>query len=131
MNDHDGVPQLAYALCRVAARLLPAVHRDRYAEEWAADLAATDHPDALTYSLSVLGHALPLRLTLTSRHEAERPWRCRLHLHAYATVHDNPDNARFTSHVCTRCGHIKDDWRGPNQVNDSLAWASSSSISHA
>ncbi len=131
MSGYESVPSLAYALCRIAARLLPAAHRGRYEEEWAADLAATDRDKALAYGLSVFWHALHLRLTLAGRLRTETPWRCRLHLHAYVTVHDNPDDRRFTSHVCTRCGHIKDDWRGPNRVNDSMAWASSSSISHA
>ncbi|MEP6650351.1 MAG: hypothetical protein ABJA74_10655 [Lapillicoccus sp.] len=52
------------------------------------------------------------------------PWSCQLHQHRYVTIHDNHEDWRATSHLCTRCGHIRDDWRGHGRAGDSLAWAS-------
>lgn len=58
------------------------------------------------------------------RDVADQSWFCLLHQHGYVTMHDNRDDWRATSHLCTRCGHIKDDWRGAGPAPASLAWAS-------
>ena len=87
-----------------------------------ADVAA-DPDHALGYATSVLAHAVTLRLTLMGWVHPERPLACRLGHHRFVTVHDNPENRRFTSHLCERCGFVKDDWRGGEQsVVESFAW---------
>lgn len=115
--------RVALALCRFAAIGLPVHEQERYTEEWEADLAA-DPAHALAYATSMVLHSPAMWLTVTGVSSPDRPLLCKLSRHHYVTVHDNPENRRFTSHVCTRCGHIKDDWRGPSPVNDGYAWGS-------
>jgi hypothetical protein len=120
----------ARAWCAVAARGLPRSVRSRFTEEWRADLAAEPN-HALRYATSLLTHVVQLRSAVSASGLAQnprKPWSCRLRLHRYVTVHDNPDNLRFTSHHCRRCGHIKDDWRGPSRVNDGAVWGASMGI---
>jgi hypothetical protein len=74
------------------------------------------------YAASVLTHSVALRQALPGGTIARTPTLCRLHLHRYVSVHDNPEDRRFTSHHCTRCGHVKDDWEGPSGVKEALAW---------
>ncbi len=113
---------LPAAVCGLAATLLPRSDRTRYAEEWRADLEAIDRDQQANFAWSVLSHAIPLRLTLTGHLHQERPWLCRLGRHHDVTVHDNPENMRFTSHHCDRCGRVKDSWRGAAPNADSYAW---------
>jgi hypothetical protein len=118
-SARDGLPE---ALCQLAATLLPRAERTRYLQEWRADV---DHdPDrGLRYATSVLAHALTLRWTITGRYHPERPLRCQLGGHRYLVVHDNPENHRFRSHQCVRCGRVKDDWLGTPRTDDGLAWS--------
>ena len=117
-----GIPRVAHTLCALAVAVLGRPDRARYREEWQADLAA-DPDHAVSYASSLLGHAVLLRLTLSGHLHPERPLSCRLGRHHYLTVHDNSENMRFTSHRCERCGDIKDDWRGREQVGpQSFAW---------
>jgi ribosomal protein L37E len=122
---------VARLLCAVAACGLPRYARGRFAQEWRADLA-TDPEHAVRYAASLLLHIVRLRAAVTARGAVRDrqavPVACRLRLHRYVTVHDNPENLRFTSHQCRRCGHIKDDWRGPNPVNDGVMWGASAGI---
>ncbi len=108
-------------LCRLAASALPRTVRARYAAEWQADLEA-DPLHSWAYATSVLLHVVALRLAVSQPSATRRPLRCRLHLHHDVSVHDNPDNRRFTSHVCTRCGRVKDDWQGAPEADDLSAW---------
>lgn len=107
---------LASAMCRLAAQSLPRDIRPRYAAEWRADLAASPG-QARGYALSILLHVLALRRELTVAASVTTPLRCRLRLHHEVTVHDNPEDPRFTSHHCTRCGRVRDDWRRPTPSN--------------
>lgn len=112
----------AHTLCALAVSVLARSDRPRYKEEWQADLAA-DPDHAVSYASSLLGHAVVLRLTLDGRLHPDRPLLCRLGRHHDVSVHDNPENMRFTSHRCERCGRVKDDWRGREQVvPESFAW---------
>ena len=113
---------LAHTLCALAVAVLARPDRSRYQEEWRADLAA-DPDHAVSYASSLLGHAVQLRLTVSGHLHPERPLLCRLGRHHDVSVHDNPENMRFTSHRCERCGRVKDDWRGREQVGpQSFAW---------
>lgn len=116
--------RLARVLCSVAVRLMPAGSRDRYAEEWRADVSA-DADHAVAYAVSVLLHAPMLRLTLDGVLRPELPRRCQLNVHHDEAIHDNPENRHATAYCCTRCGRIRDDWRRGNRVVDSFAWTNS------
>lgn len=108
-------------LCRLAAGALPRTVRARYAAEWQADLQA-DPAHTLAYSSSILWHVVALRLAVAQPGRGPVPLRCRMHLHHDVSVHDNPDDRRFTSHVCTRCGRIKDDWQNARKPDALSAW---------
>ncbi len=123
----DGLPA---AVCELAASLLPRSDRARYAEEWRADLQAIDRAQRAGFAWSVLSHAIPLRLTLAGRLHQERPLLCQLGRHHDVRVHDNPENMRFTSHRCDRCGRVKDSWRGPPSAADSYAWGAAAGGLH-
>ena len=113
---------LAARLCDLAADALAPEVRERYRSEWRADLAA-DPAQSLTYAVSIVSHLRLITAATTGREVTDLPWACRLHRHRYVTIHDNLEDWRSTSHLCTRCGHITDDWRGGRRTGDSLAWA--------
>ncbi len=110
MNTLTPKARLAVMLCDVAARALPEGARERYVEEWRADLSA-DPVYPLRYPVSILAHVLVLRWSLSGAVKRE-PLMCKLHLHHFVVIHDNAENRQATSHRCTRCGRITDDWRG-------------------
>lgn len=114
--------RVAEMFCALAVAVLARPDRARYRQEWQADLAI-DPDHAVSYASSLLRHAVQLRLTMSGHLHPDRPLPCRLGRHHDVTVHDNPENRRFTSHRCERCGRVKDDWRGREQVGPrSFAW---------
>lgn len=118
---HAATLAASRGLYRLAARALPRTVRDRYAAKWQADLR-TDPAQTWAYATSALLHVGALRLAVSEPGATRMPMRCRLHLHHDVSVHDNPDDRRFTSHVCTRCGRVKDDWHGAPKADDLRAW---------
>ncbi|HET7397798.1 MAG TPA: hypothetical protein VFJ94_04690 [Intrasporangium sp.] len=114
-------------LCRLTAVLLPRASRGRYLAEWRADLAA-EPEEALGYAWSVLIHVVELRRVVVNAGAGAVPLRCRLHLHAYVLVHDNPEDRKYVSRHCRRCGFIKDDGQAGGQPQTGLAWGASMGI---
>ncbi|MGO4596934.1 hypothetical protein [Terrabacter sp. 2RAF25] len=124
-------PVLAGLLCRLAAAALPRASRQRYLAEWRADLTdlAADSGQPFAYAWSILLHAVELRRVLAHAGASmSRPLRCRLHLHDFVAVHDSPEDRRYVSRHCRRCGYIKDDGRGASQPPDGLVWGASMGI---
>ena len=117
--------RVAQLILAVAAGALPRTARERYAQEWRADLAV-DPESALSYALSLLWRVGALRRAVIGT----RSVRYLLRWHDDVTVHDNPENRRFTSHVCQRCGRVEDDWKGPAPAADTWAWTASSGGLH-
>ncbi len=113
---------LASTLCDLAADALAPDVRERYRSEWRADLAA-DPAQGLAYAVGIVSHLRLITAAITGHDVTDLPWACRMHRHRYVTIHDNLEDWRSTSHLCTRCGHITDDWRGAGRTADSLAWA--------
>ncbi|GAA2500777.1 hypothetical protein [Terrabacter carboxydivorans] len=120
-----GPGAVAGLLCRAAAAVLPRDSRGRYLAEWRADLTAEPR-HTLRYACSVLVHVLELRRVVLGADAVPR--RCRLHLHAYVPVHDNPENRKYVSRHCRLCGYVKDDRRAGNHPEDGLAWGSSMGV---
>jgi hypothetical protein len=56
----EGIPRLAVQLVRRAVRQLPAEHRERYEEEWLAELQAV--PGVMTFKLT-----MAVRITCRAR----------------------------------------------------------------
>ncbi len=119
--DGDKRTMLAAALCDLAADALPPADRERYRSEWQSDVRA-DPVRGLRYSLSLVTHVHRLRATIAGRDVKDVPWPCVLHHHRFVTIHDNRENLRSISHLCTRCGYVKDEWRGAREARADIAW---------
>jgi hypothetical protein len=103
---------------RLAARALPAGElRDRYRQEFLAELHACRSGAQLRYAVAVLTHVLALRIAVggdrlrleSLRFGKHRPLLCRLHLHHFEPCH-NPDGEFYLR--CRRCGEDRDDPHG-------------------
>ena len=106
--------------CRVvelAARLLQAEQRQRYAMEFIAELYGMPRSQQVRHSIQVLTHAWGLRTVLTATsadHPQEgsmtlanrRPFRCLLRIHRWHWV-STEDGERYE--CCLRCGRDRTD----------------------
>ncbi|MDQ2782846.1 MAG: hypothetical protein M3Y26_09995 [Actinomycetota bacterium] len=119
--DGDKRAAFAAALCDLAADALPSDDRERYRSEWQADVRA-DPVGGLRYAISLVAHVVRLRATVAGRDVKDVPWPCVLRQHRFVTIHDNRENLRSISHLCTRCGYVKDEWRGARDARADLAW---------
>ncbi|GAA1878834.1 hypothetical protein [Lapillicoccus jejuensis] len=120
---------LGRAACGAAARLLPAEVRERYLDEWRADLAWAPQHEVLPYAVGVLARVLALRAALREDDAPGLPVLCRLHLHREIEVHDNPEDPQVVSRECCRCGRVRDAWFEPaGGPGDDLAWGLSQTI---
>ena len=101
--------------CRIvelAARILPADRRQRYAREFVAELYGMPRWQQLRHATQVLTHALALRAVLRATGPTisqedtmittRRPWRCRLRLHDW-DERENPETHEWYQ-ICLRCG---------------------------
>lgn len=115
--------------CRAAAQLLPTEVRERYLDEWRADLAWAPRHEVLPYAVGVLARVLALRAALRGDDRPALPVLCRLHLHREIEVHDNPEDPGVVSRECRRCGRVRDAWFEPGGgLGDDLAWGLSQTI---
>ena len=115
----------ARALVRLAAFALPVgAIRDRYRQEFLADLHGMTRSQQARYGAAVLGHAIPLRIAvrigyrrpLTKGSDViigqHRPILCRLNLHHHWHAESTSDGTRYLR--CTRCGK---DATGPTDTS--------------
>jgi hypothetical protein len=105
-------------LVRLAAHALPAGElRDRYRQEFLAELQACRPGARLPYSIGVLTHVLSLRMAVgagrlgleTAVFTRHRPLLCHLYLHHFEACH-NPDGEFYLR--CRRCGADRYDPEG-------------------
>ncbi len=110
-------------LVRAASHVLPAGElRERYRQEFLADLYDRRRTARLRYSLGVLTHVVPLRIAVgrgialeSAAFGGRRSLLCRLHLHHFDPCH-NPDGEFYLR--CRRCGADRYDPQGkPGDVN--------------
>ena len=119
----------AVAVVRLAAAVLPVgVIRDRYRQEFLADLAGMTGREQAGYSVLVLLHAIPLRVAvrigyrrpLTKGHDmvirTRKPLLCRLNIRHHWATESTSDGTRFAH--CSRCGK---DATGPLPISDDTA----------
>ncbi len=99
---------LAAALLWAATLLLPhGVSRNRYRQEFAAEMFGQPRRRQLAYSLRVCLHIWQLRTVLVHGAEAPRlPVLCRTNLHHYWEKHANEQHVPFQT--CPRCGREKE-----------------------
>jgi len=105
---------LAGGVVAIAVRVLPAAHRDRYSDEFRADLSVLMIGRQLPYAFGALVSAVPLRRAIkeTDSDEAARSvvyWKCRWGRHRWVRVNDdNPEQRKGIHKECTRCLKLKD-----------------------
>ncbi|MET3807538.1 hypothetical protein ABIB25_004564 [Nakamurella sp. UYEF19] len=101
---------LAQILIIIAVRAIPRDRRDRYEDEFRADLWLLTPRGQLVHAVSVLAGIIRLRRSL--KENAMRSisnWRCRIGLHHYVVVSDdNAENQKAFHLECTRCLKLKD-----------------------
>lgn len=119
---------VAHQIVGVAVRTLPASQRERYRQEFNADLHFIPPADQLRYASVVLTRTWSLRAALTERTFAtiggitmntnqRRPLSCRLHLKHHWRRCFTEDGARYTA--CTNCGKVlSKSWFGTNLAPD-------------
>jgi hypothetical protein len=132
-SEHDGARDTTPAarwpsrLVRLAARALPAgAARNRYRDEFLAELHGLPRRQQIRHARGVLAHAVALRAAVTAEPLAggldvvastavRMPLRCRLDLHHDWRTRRNEDGERFRQ--CTKCG--RDQYRGNGPQDES------------
>jgi hypothetical protein len=105
---------LSSGLIVVTTRLLPAHARDRYYDEFRADLCYLPWTTRTAHAAGLLLGAFSLRRALkehpmTTTAPTNVYWKCRIGRHHYRTVNDdNPENRRSTHLECMRCLKFKE-----------------------
>jgi len=110
---------------QAATRVLPRSTRDRYRQEFVAELYGLSRTRQLRHALRVFSRSWALRAAISAPSEATaadmeivfprrrpRPLYCRLIRHRWADFSSEDGSSRYRE--CTRCG---------KQANDSLRWA--------
>ena len=106
----------------LSTRVLPAeTARERYRQEFVAELHELDESRQLRYAARVVSRAWALRRAVTEENtmEAEhakqktRPLHCRLHLYHHHRKTSTEDGQVLLA--CVDCGHIKDNYLDPTQ----------------
>jgi len=116
---HPG--HLSGGVVAVAVWVLPTPCRDRYSDEFRADLSVLARGRQLPYALGTLAGALRLRRAIGATDSARAAravtyWKCRLGRHKWSVVNDdNPEQRGGTHRECSRCLKIKDETDFPHQ----------------
>ncbi|MGS0683659.1 hypothetical protein ACVBEQ_00655 [Nakamurella sp. GG22] len=104
----------ARILLAVVIRVLPAASRDRYREEFRAELAELSWSSQVFQAGTLLVGSFSLRKALRQVDVIDdltvtKSWRCRLRLHHYLPVQDDNPEMRGRAYLrCDRCGKPKD-----------------------
>ena len=104
----------AAALIWLAVRPLPAAYRDRYRDEFRAEVCCLRSRQQVSEAASVLAGCLRLCRALqegdmTTGLTHGKPIGCRLGRHHYQTVSgDNAENKRDRHRECLHCGKVKE-----------------------
>ena len=104
---------------RVSTSVLPAGQiRDRYRQEFDAELHELDHAKQLRFAAGVVSRAGSLRRAVTQENPMESehaqiktPLHCRLHLYHHHRTASTEDGHVYVE--CADCGHIKDNYDDP------------------
>src|SRR5262249_27134453 len=108
---------------QVATRVLPGATRERYRQEFLAELYGLSRARQLRYAFGVLSRSWALRAAINTPTEAtaadmeivfprrRRPLYCRLIRHYWVDLSSDDGSSRYRQ--CARCG---------KEANDSLRW---------
>jgi hypothetical protein len=104
---------VARAIVGLAVETLPAEHRNRYENEFLAELSYIPAPEQRRYALRVLAGSWTLRNALHDQPMPTeevvimgRPLRCRLRMHAWRVRHNEEDATPYEQ--CARCHAERD-----------------------
>jgi hypothetical protein len=118
----------ARQIVELAARTLPAAHRERYRREFTAELDAMPRAEQFRYAARVLTRTWSLRAALgqpalatpggnTMMTPPTRPLSCRLHLWHHWRRYFTEDGGRYKA--CSRCGReLSKSWFGSDLAPD-------------
>jgi hypothetical protein len=104
---------LAAALIALSVLPLPSGTRDRWSDEYRADIIDLSRTRQIGEAASALAGSFALRSALTADPVGSpvitTSWSCRIGRHRYQTVNeDNPENRRYQHRECVICGKIKE-----------------------
>jgi hypothetical protein len=105
---------VAAALIALSVLPLPAKSRDRWRDEYRAEIVGLPRIRQVAEAASALAGALNLRSALIagdadSVFTPATTWSCRVGRHRYQTVNqDNPENRKYQLRECISCGKIKE-----------------------
>ena len=105
---------LAAALIALSVLPLPAESRDRWSDEYRAEIFGLHRTRQVAEAASALAGAFTLRSALKTVDSETMPttatgWSCRVGRHRYQAVNqDNPENRRYQQRECITCGKIKE-----------------------
>lgn len=104
---------LAAALISLSVLPLPSGSRDRWRDEYRAEIFGLSRTRQLVEAASALSGSLALRSALVADPEGSpvttTSRSCRIGRHRYRTVNeDNPENRRYQHRECVVCGKIRE-----------------------
>jgi hypothetical protein len=105
---------VAAALISLSVQPLPARSRDRWRDEYRAEIVDLARTRQVREAASALAGCFALRSALhaadsTAIAVTATRWPCRLGRHHYRTVNqDNPENRKYRMKECIHCGKIKE-----------------------
>lgn len=105
---------LAAALIALSVLPLPTGSRDRWSDEYRAEIFGLPRTRQIMNAASVLAGALTLRSALKagdseSVFATATSWSCRLGRHHFRSVNqDNPENRQYQYRECVTCGKLKE-----------------------
>lgn len=105
---------MAAALISLSVLPLPAESRDRWRDEYRAEIVGLTRRRQVREAVSALAGCLALRSALraadaTAIAVTATRWPCRFGRHHYRTVNqDNPENRQYRMKECIHCGKIKE-----------------------
>ncbi len=105
---------IAAGLIALSVLPLPAKSRDRWRDEYRAEIVGLPWIRQVAEAASALAGAINLRSALQAAEGDEvlaptKTWSCRLGRHHFRTVNqDNPENRQYQFRECISCGKMKE-----------------------
>jgi len=105
---------LAAALIALSVLPLPATSRDRWSDEYRAEIFGLNRTRQVAEAASALVGSFALRSALKATDSdsiltTTTGWSCRVGRHHHQTVNqDNPENRKYQQRECITCGKIKE-----------------------
>lgn len=123
---------LASAMVSVSVLALPSTSRDRYREEFRAELCALHVGKQIVEAAGIVICALALRRALKEEEMSISPQSakhltCRIGRHHYLLIDDeNPEDRRIHHRECRDCGKVKE--AGPDYTPTNGNWLARGSL---